>query len=550
TLAVFLDRYLTDLRGLIDATMEGFVVVREGRIVQANDALCHLSGYSQSELTSQRLDELLIDERPDAATSDASRFEAALRRADGTRRLIEVAIHTVQFRGTLSQVVSMRDLTEKKEAERKIAHMARHDGLTGLPNRHLLDERLTEALERAEASEGRVALLALDLDRFKAVNDIFGHAKGDEILCRVAEILKTAVRGLDTVARMGGDEFLIVQDGITSPEDARILSRRILEAFAREMDMARDPTAVGVSIGVAVYPDDAGDAAALKHHADIALYRAKQSGRGNVRFFAASMDEEVRARRQLEHDLRLAVQRHEMSVVYQPLVTSATGEVCGYEALLRWAHPELGLIPPDSFIPIAEESGSIVHLGEWVLNEACLEAARWQGELTIAVNVSPVQFQLPSLVGVVRSALMRSGLAPQRLELEVTETVLMRDKANILSMFKQLKALGVRIVMDDFGTGYSSLNSLQSFPFDKIKIDRSFIGSVEDDCAARSIVRAIAGLGRSLNLTVVAEGVETEQQRRMVIDEGCSEAQGYYFGKPAIPAELADCPRTLGRRRA
>ncbi len=530
-LAVVLDRYVTDLKGLIDAAFDGVMVVRDGRIVQVNQAICDMSGRRAGELIGKPLDSLLTLEGGEQRLGSEN-FETGVWRADGQLRIVEATARSVEFHGHLSTVVSLRDLSDRREAERQIAHMARHDSLTGLPNRHLFDERLAEALAKARAAGLAVSVLALDLDRFKAVNDIFGHAKGDEILCRVADMLRASVRTADTIARVGGDEFLILQDGIASHAEAETLALRLLEDFDREMDMARNPMAVGVSIGVAVFPADARDPEVLKHHADIALYRAKQSGRGNVCFFAPFMDREVRARRQMEHDLRLAVQRHQMSIAYQPMVASDTGGVVGYEALLRWRHPDLGDVPPSEFIPVAEESGSIVQLGEWVLATACRDAAGWPEPLTLAVNMSPVQFQLPSLARTVENCLRQAGLPPHRLELEVTEVALMRNSADVLAIFRQLKTLGVSIVMDDFGTGYSSLNSLQSFPFDKIKIDRSFIGALESDEAARSIVRAIVGLGRSLNLSVVAEGIETEAQWRLVIEEGCPGAQGFLFGSP------------------
>ena len=377
-----------------------------------------------------------------------------------------------------------------------------------------------------------MAVLALDLDRFKAVNDIFGHAEGDRVLCRVADILRSCTRAVDTVARIGGDEFVIVQVGAAQPEGAKILADRILSTFAAEMDVTRDPMAVGVSIGVAVYPDDAGDPDTLRHGADVALYRAKQAGRGTARFFDQQMDAEVRNRRNLEHDLRHAILRRQLHVAYQPLVSTIGGAVAGYEALLRWRHPVMGEISPEVFIPIAEDTGSIVALGEWVLREACRTAATWPDDYAVSVNVSTVQFKVATLPDLVATVLAETDLHPSRLELEITESVLMKDRASALHTLNRLKALGVRIVMDDFGTGYSSLSNLQSFPFDKIKIDRSFIGAIEDDEAARSIIRAIVGLGRGLNLPVVAEGVETEAQRRMVADEGCPQAQGFLFGRP------------------
>ncbi|MFT4089189.1 MAG: EAL domain-containing protein [Asticcacaulis sp.] len=541
-LAVFVDRYLTDLRGLIDATLEGFMIVHNERIVQANEALATLCGISVANMEGRNPNEILHFETISGiADLGPDVVEAHIQPRNGEARFIETSAHLINFRGRLCQVIAVRDVTEKREAQLKIEHLARHDALTGLPNRHLLDERLGQALTRAERTGGQVALIALDLDRFKAVNDIFGHAKGDEVLCRVSEILTAQTRASDTVSRLGGDEFVIVQDLGEQPDAAHALTRRILDTFNKEMNLAADPTAVGVSIGIAIYPNDAKTALSLKHSADIALYRAKQSGRGMASFFAPSMDEDVRNRRQLEHDLRHAVQLQQMSLAYQPLVDSSSGDVVGYEALLRWNHPERGLIEPDIFIPVAEESGAIIQIGEWVIREACREAASWKNAHRVSVNVSSVQFQLSTLSSVVRHALRDSGLEPSRLDLEVTEAVLLKNKVGALEIFHQLKALGVGLVMDDFGTGYSSLNNLQTFPFDKLKIDRSFIRLIENDEAARSIVRAIAGLGRSLNLTVVAEGVETEAQHRMIIEEGCPQAQGYLFGAPhTLEAETED----------
>nr|WP_244505323.1 bifunctional diguanylate cyclase/phosphodiesterase [Rhizobium sp. LCM 4573] len=379
-----------------------------------------------------------------------------------------------------------------------------------------------------------VALLALDLDRFKAVNDIFGHAEGDRVLKSVAQILNRCVRGIDTVGRIGGDEFVILQVGSPQPAAAQALAHRILETFREEMNPALDPAAVGVSIGVAMFPQDGTDGDSLRNAADIALYRAKTAGRGVATFFDAQMDMEARQRRQLEYDLRHAITRGQLSLVYQPLVSTLDGRPSGYEALLRWHHPERGEVPPDEFIPVAEETGAILSIGEWVLRQACREAVTWPEPLSLAVNISAVQFQVATLEDIVISALSESGFKAERLELEITETALMRDRKETIRILHALKRRGVRVVMDDFGTGYSSLSNLQSFPFDKIKIDRSFIQSMEDDEAARSIIRAIVGIGRSLSLPVVAEGVETDMQRRMVVEEGCRHAQGFFFGRPGL----------------
>jgi diguanylate cyclase (GGDEF)-like protein len=410
-----------------------------------------------------------------------------------------------------------------------VEHLAAHDALTDLPNR----AHFTMVLDQLCKSGENFALHALDLDRFKAVNDVFGHAAGDAILCRVAALLRDNVSRRDLVSRIGGDEFLIIQRDVHGVDDAQQLAQRILNAFAVEMDITRDPMAVGVSIGVALFPDDAQHGEMLRHHADFALYRAKEGGKGTARFFDQDMDRLVRERRNLEHDMRHAVARGQLRLMYQPLVSTDAAEIIGYEALLRWDHPERGTVAPTQFIPIAEDIGAIIPIGEWVLREACNTALQWPDHVSIAVNVSAVQFQMPNLPAIVASALQDSGLAPHRLELEVTESVMLRDRESALNILHRLKMLGVHIVMDDFGTGYSSLSNLQAFPFDKIKIDRSFVSQLTREDSARSILRAIIGLGRSLELPVVAEGVETEAQRKIISDEGCPQAQGFYFGAPA-----------------
>jgi diguanylate cyclase (GGDEF)-like protein len=553
--AFVVDRYLTDLRGLADATLEGLAIIHGDVILEANGRFADLVGADQRQVAGQSPDRWLIaaDGLPLLAARTTT-VEVTLIDDKGSAapddRVFEAVTQYVEYRGRDCTVLALRDLTEQRAAQRQIEHMARHDPLTDLPNRTLLDERLAHSIALSARDGQPVALLALDLDRFKAVNDIFGHAEGDKVLCRVANILRDCVRATDTVARIGGDEFTILQMGSRQPEGARALSDRILAAFAEAMDMTRDPTAVGVSIGVAVYPGDAEGPEHLRHGADVALYRAKESGRGVACFFDRDMDLAVRERRQLEHDLRHAVLRDELHVAYQPLVSTADGRVSGYEALMRWKHPERGTIAPDVFVPIAEESGSIVQLGEWILREACATAARWDESLTLAINVSPIQIQLATLPETVAAVLAETGFPAARLELEITETVLMKDRAGALALLSRLKAMGVRIVMDDFGTGYSSLSNLQSFPFDKIKIDRSFVSAMADDRAARSIIRAIVGIGRSLSLPVVAEGVETPAQRRMITEEGCTQAQGFLFGHPERMDERALSYRALVCGRA
>ncbi|MEN2747246.1 EAL domain-containing protein [Sphingomonas sp. T9W2] len=543
--ATVVDRFLTDLRGLADATSEGLLIVRDGTILEANERACALLDIDRGRLIGT--DPATWFEPP---AGRALAFEPGERLCVGIRnsavedQRIELASREIEYQARAATVIAIRDLTETARAQRAIEHLASHDPLTGLVNRAAFDIALLEAV-RSDAPFG---LIAVDLDRFKAVNDLFGHAAGDDILIRVARILDQAVSARDLVARVGGDEFVVLQRDIDSADDSRRLTGRILAGFAAEMDSARDPMAVGCSLGVVTYPQDGSDPETLRHNADVALYRAKQDGRGTASFFDAAMDREARERRSLEHDLRHAICRNQLRLVYQPLVATANGAIVGYEALLRWQHPERGPIPPSLFIPVAEEAGTIMAIGEWVLFEACRDAASWAPHLTVAVNVSPVQLRVPTLPELVRTALHDSGLDPTRLELEITESALLRDREVSLGILRDIRSLGVRIAMDDFGTGYSSLSNLRTFPFDKIKIDRSFVSAMHEDEAARSIVRAIAGLGKGLNLPVVGEGVENEAQRAMLQEEGCTLAQGYLFGRPGAVIDAR--PARLEARRA
>jgi len=536
--ASVVDRFLTDLRGLADATSEGLLITSDERILDANEQACALLSVERAALVGTATAAWFETPARDALhlhRGDASR--ARIRGSEVEDQLVELTARAIEYRGRAATVIALRDLTETARAQRAIEHLASHDPLTGLVNRAAFDI----ALHEAARSDAPFALIAVDLDRFKAVNDLFGHGAGDAILIRVARILDDCVRAQDLVARVGGDEFVVLQRDIASSDAARRLAAHILARFAEEMDSARDPMAVGCSLGVVTYPRDGCDPETLRHNADVALYRAKQGGRGVASFFDETMDRQARDRRSLEHDLRLAVCRGELQLVYQPLVSTEAGDVVGYEALLRWEHPERGQVPPALFIPVAEEAGTIMAIGEWVLRQACRDASEWPDHLTLAVNVSPVQLRVPTLPMLVRSALDDSGLAPERLELEITESALLRDRDVSLAILRDIRSLGVRIAMDDFGTGYSSLSNLRHFPFDKIKIDRSFVSTMHEDEAARSIVRAIVGLGRGLNLPVVAEGVENEVQRAMVQAEGCALAQGYLFGRPAaVPPRRAE----------
>jgi diguanylate cyclase (GGDEF)-like protein len=428
-------------------------------------------------------------------------------------------------------VATYEDVTERRQAEAKIMHMARHDALTNLPNRVLFKDKMEEALTRGE----ELAVMFLDLDRFKSVNDSLGHPVGDALLCSVTERLQRVVLGADTVARLGGDEFAIVQHK-TSANDASELAARIIDALVEPFDLHGHQVIIGTSIGIAMAPADGNEPDQLLRNADMALYRAKADGRGSYHFFQPEMDAQMQERRKLELDLRKALLADQFELHYQPLVNVASGELSGFEALLRWNHPELGLVMPDEFIPVAEEIGLIVPLGDWVLKQACRDAVTWPAKLTVAVNLSAVQFRNPTLALSVVSALGQSGLAATRLELEITETVLLQDDRTVLDSLHQFRDLGVGICMDDFGTGYSSLSYLRSFPFDKIKIDRSFIRELGKKNDSIAIIRAVMELGSSLGMITTAEGVETEEQLEILRAEGCMQVQGYLFSRP-IPAD-------------
>src|SRR3984957_2143378 len=440
-------------------------------------------------------------------------------------------------------LATYEDVTERQQAEAKIIHMARHDALTGLPNRVLFRDKMEQALRRGE----RLAVMFLDLDRFKGVNDSLGHSIGDALLCAVTERLQRVVRGVNTVARLGGDEFAIVQSQ-ARPSDASELAVKVIETLLEPFEVHGHQVVIGTSIGIAMAPTDGSDPDQLLRNADMALYRAKANGRGNYHFFQSEMDAQMQERRRLELDLRKALVAEEFELYYQPLVEIASGEVCGFEALIRWNHPERGIVGPDNFIPVAEEIGLIVPLGEWVLRRACKDAVGWPANITVAVNLSAAQFRNPMLALSVVSALGQSGLSASRLELEITETVLLQDDRAVLDTLHQIRDLGVRICMDDFGTGYSSLSYLRSFPFDKIKIDRSFVSELgkENDCVA--IIRAVTRLGSSLGMTTTAEGVETEQQLEVLRAEGCVQVQGYLFSRPKPLKEIPTMLRELQPR--
>jgi diguanylate cyclase (GGDEF)-like protein len=434
-------------------------------------------------------------------------------------------------------VATHEDITARRRIEAKIAYMAHHDALTDLPNRLQLYEHLGQMLARPKRGE-HVAVFCLDLDRFKDVNDAYGHAVGDLLLKAVADRLRQCVRDTDMAARLGGDEFAIVQAGASQPTDATSLASRLIEVIGAPYELAGDQVTVELSIGIALAPGDGLDPEQLLKNADMALYRAKSDGHGLYRFFEPEMDARMQARRRLEIDLRNAIANSEFELFYQPVVDMQTEHVTGFEALIRWHHPERGMIPPLEFISVAEDTGLIVPIGDWVLRQACLEAATWPSDVKIAVNLSPVQFKSKGLLLSVMSALAASGLSAKRLELEITESVLLQDADATLAILHELRGLGVRISMDDFGTGYSSLSYLRKFPFDKIKIDQSFIFDMSAHNDSLAIVRAVIAMGSGLGIATTAEGVETAEQFKQLKLEGCTEVQGYLFSPPRPAGEV------------
>jgi diguanylate cyclase (GGDEF)-like protein/PAS domain S-box-containing protein len=437
------------------------------------------------------------------------------------------------------------DITQRKHAEAQIAHMVHHDPLTGLPNRVAFSAHLASALDRARATGESFAVVCVDLDRFKEVNDIFGHSVGDELLRAVSTLLQSAAEGA-ILTRISGDEFTLISTGGPQPATAEALADDLLAAVASDLDVDGHQLRTGLSIGIAIYPTDGGDEMTLIANADAALYRAKAEGRGRTRFFDLEMDKRLRERRELQLELHSALSRDELTLHYQPQAL-INGEFVGMEALVRWHNPARGIVPPGTFIPLAEESGLIIPIGEWILREACREAASWARPLRIAVNLSPIQFRHGDLAVLVHTVLLETGLTPSRLELEITEGVLVEDFSRALSILRRLKALGVRIAMDDFGTGYSSLSYLQAFPFDKIKIDQSFIANLKTNPQSAAIVCAVIGLARGLHLPVLAEGVETKEQLAFLTQEACDEVQGYFLGRP-LPIE--DYAEMVGREVA
>ncbi len=543
-LAFRLDRHLTSrlaaealrFRTLADATFEGLIFERAGRVVDANRAMCRLIGVEADILIGRPLSTLISGGVSMDSSSLEHPMEYELIQQDGARRPVEVLWRTGPDAN--GHVLAIRDISREKSAQLQIHRLAHFDVLTGVGNRQFLEETLQTVLATPDRASTGVALHRVNLDRFKAMNDALGSQVGDAILVQAARRLSALVRDSDTVGRVGGDEFAVIQPLSGHPSEAAVVAERIVAALGLAYDVNGQMITLGGSVGVALFPADGSTTLSLMNSAGLALNRRKRDGRNTWYYFEPGMDSALRERRTLEDDLRVALADGQFVLNYQPFFHTATLEIAGYEALVRWDHPSRGRISPAEFIPIAEECDLIVSIGRWVLQTACAEAAAWDRPLMIAVNLSPAQLRQETVVETVRSVLCETGLSPDRLELEITEGVLIGDTQRALTTLSALKALGVRLAMDDFGTGYSSLSYLKKFPFDKLKIDRSFIRDLNDDADGEPIVQAIIALSRSLRLAVTAEGVETFRQLVLLQAEGCAFVQGFLLGRPMSALQI------------
>src|SRR6266404_168614 len=525
--------------------------VSDGRYLLANRSAETILNRRREDATGLTAADIF---NPKEAKLITARDEAAIRKhgllteehpistKDGLRLFLTRRMTVLDETGEPQYLIKTHeDVTDRRQTESRMAHMAYHDGLTDLPNRAAFMQALSQMIEACEGTDEEFAVLCVDLDGLKEVNDVFGHATGDKLLIEVAHLLQDLAHD-GVVARLSGDEFGLIIDG-TQPTAGVALAEQLAEALANEFHIDGKAVRTGVTTGISVFPQNGADAASLLVNAGAALFRAKTASRGSISVYEPEMDRQIRDRRVLHQDLSVAIRNGELSLHYQPQAmsrqTAASSEVIGFEALARWNHPVRGFVPPGDFIPLAEESGLIVEMGEWILREACREAASWPMPLQIAVNLSPAQFMHGDMVSLLHSILLETGLAPGRLELEITEGVLIEDFDRGLALLRRLKALGVRISMDDFGSGYSSLSYLQAFPFDKIKVDRAFVMNLGRNPQSAAIVRAVIGLGHGFEMSIVAEGVETQEQLGFLAEVGCDAVQGYFIGKPAPIGQYA-----------
>ena len=555
-------RDLDRLRLMANLASEVLFIHRGGTVLEINAAGERLFKAAAADLVGREVASLFTaDQMPALMRRDSSpacgrpaeEFQA--RTATGMPVVVELTCQPIEYLGRPATAVALRDLTARRRDEERIRHLARHDALTDLPNRYNLQERLEAALDAAARTGRGVALVYLDLDRFKPVNDLFGHPAGDALLVQASKRIAAEIGPGDTLARVGGDEFVMVLADGVQPERAAAVTMRVIEALRQPFQIEGTRVEIGASVGVALYPQDGGTPEALIKAADAAMYRAKDDGRGTVRFYDSSMDARLQARLQMGHELAGAAERGELLLHYQPMVNGVTGEVESLEALVRWRHPARGLVPPAEFIPLAEETGLIDVIGRWVIDEALAAAASWPRPWRVSVNVSPAQFRQTDLCGVLRRAIDAHGLDPSRVVVEVTESVMIEDPAKAVALLNRLRGLGVRVALDDFGTGFSSLSYLRMFKFDRFKIDRSFVRELGKDEDALTVCHTIVNLGHNLGLDVTVEGVETEGQLAIVRSLGCDQVQGYLVGRPAPaeavgPVEQLRIKALFGRERA
>jgi len=521
------------LQHLIEGSVDGMAVERDGVIIGVNSALLKLLGAEREAAIGQSLSSWAEDA---ARLADGDMVQSSLKTASGEVLPVELAAKRDHASEGEVMLYSVRDLRARQAQERRIAHLARNDSLTGLPNRASFLERLSRQTATIKPGE-TLALFALDLNRFKEVNDLYGHAVGDQLLCRIADQLRDALKDGEFVARQGGDEFVAMAP-VSSRAEAQAVAERLRAAIIRPVNIEHADLSCGASIGVSLWPEDADDLSTLINNADLAMYRAKGSLTVDICFYEADMDQAVRARRRVTQALREALDNEQFELHYQVQASVETGKATGYEVLLRWKDENGRNIPPSDFIPVAEETGLILPIGEWVLRQACKQAAAWAEPHRIAVNLSPVQLGHVDLPRLVHQVLLETGLQASRLELEITETAMISDMERTTHVLRQLKALGVTIAMDDFGTGYSSLSTLRAFPFDKIKLDRSFMTELDGAAPqSRAIIRAVLTIGESLSIPVLAEGVETPEQLAFLRAQGCNEVQGYLLGRPQPEAD-------------
>ena len=538
------------MRLMSNLAQEVLFIHRDGVVLEVNSAGERLFKAAADDIIGRPVLSLFAEDSAPAIVrrercppSDRRPEEMDFQAADGSHVAVELSCQPVEYLGRPATVVALRDLTDRKRDEARIRHLARHDALTNLPNRYNLQERLDVALDVAAQNGSVIAVVYVDLDRFKPVNDLHGHAAGDAVLVQASKRILAEIQAVDTLARVGGDEFVMILTSEPQPDKASLVANRIIEALRRPFHVEGHRIEIGASIGVSLYPDDGASADALMRAADAAMYRAKEGGRGAVRFFEAAMNAKLQARLHLEQELGGAVERGELVLHYQPIVSGVTGEVESFEALVRWNHPTRGMVPPIEFIPLAEETGLIDAIGRWVIDAACRDAAGWPRPWRVSLNVSPRQFRQTDVCAAISDAMHVHGIAPARVVVEVTEGVLIEDAAKATGILSRLREMGVRIALDDFGTGYSSLSYLRLFKFDKFKIDRSFVQGLGESDDALTLIRTIVNLGHNLGIQVTAEGVETPAQLDILRALGCDQIQGYLVARPAPVEAYTDLDR-------